>query len=30
MIAKCDNIKPKPKVKNMDTLKKVQEYLSSL
>ena len=30
MVAKCDNIKPKPKVKNMDTLEKVQEYLAKL
>jgi hypothetical protein len=30
MVVKCDNIKPKPKVKNMDTIEKVQEYLAKL
>ena len=30
MVVKCNNIKPKPKVKKMDTLEKVQEYLSRL
>lgn len=30
MVVKCNNIKPKPKVKKMDTLEKVQEYLAKL
>ena len=30
LASRCNKLSPKPKVKNMDTLEKVQEYLAKL